>query len=588
MSSLEIDLDDVLEELGHFGKYQILSFVLMGFPTLFLAATSTSFVFTAAELNYRCYVPDCDGSPVGADFSPHWLQNAVPVDTRGDLLKPAHCRRYIRNSSVVADIFNSTCPALLFTNTTERCDEWVYEGFETSIQSEWDITCDEELWKLGMVGTVNNFGYLLGLPVFGYISDRFGRKKVFMYGMGLTSILGFARAYANNYMTYLVLEFLAMFVMGGNFSSIFILGMELMGPKRRAVAGIVINAFDSLGPAILGLAAWWLKDWKKLILALYVPSLLFIAYYWLLQESVRWLMAQGRMKEAGDIVKAAAKTNGVILSEGALKKFDVAQKPQRKECSHMLVAEGEGDGQIHVCCEERELPSTPSLQTAVLQVFRSHVLLPRLLNCCYCWITNTFVYTGLSLNSVSLAGNKYENFVLSSLVEQPACILTYFMMDSIGRKATLCSTLVFSGTACFACLLVPNDLTWVTTMLFMMAKFAITVSFCALYSFTAEIFPTQLRNSLLGTCSMIGRLGSLAATQTSTLARYMESLPLILYGSMTVASGLLALLFPETKNTKMPDTVEDAENFGRKPSRKFSSLVTSETCNVKGSADAAA
>lgn len=48
----------------------------------------------------------------------------------------------------------------------------------------------------------------------------------------------------------------------------------------------------------------------------------------------------------------------------------------------------------------------------------------------------------------------------------------------------------------------------------------------------------------------------------------MDSLPLILYGTMAVSSGLLALLFPETKNTKMPDTVEDAENFGRRPSRK--------------------
>lgn len=315
---MEIDLDDILEELGHFGKYQILSFLLMGFPTLFLAATSTSFVFTAAELQYRCLVPECEGEGGGAGDGQErqsWLRAALPAD---DL--PGRCERY--------DL-DGVCPAPGAPppnpNATIRCDAWVFEGGETSIQSEWNITCDEELWKLGMVGTVNNLGYLLGLPVFGYVSDRFGRKKVFMYGTALTCVLGFARAYADSYITYVVLEFLAMFVMGGNFSSIFILGMELMGPKRRAVAGIVINAFDSLGPAVLGLVAWWLRDWKKLIFALYLPSLLFVAYYWLLQESVRWLMSQGRMKEAGDIVKAAAKTNGVVLSEGALKKFEVAR-----------------------------------------------------------------------------------------------------------------------------------------------------------------------------------------------------------------------------------------------------------------------
>lgn len=44
----------------------------------------------------------------------------------------------------------------------------------------------------------------------------------------------------------------------------------------------------------------------------------------------------------------------------------------------------------------------------------------------------------------------------------------------------------------------------------------------------------------------------------------MESLPLILFGTMSVTSGLLVLFFPETLNTKLPDTIEEAEVIGRK------------------------
>ena len=43
----------------------------------------------------------------------------------------------------------------------------------------------------------------------------------------------------------------------------------------------------------------------------------------------------------------------------------------------------------------------------------------------------------------------------------------------------------------------------------------------------------------------------------------MASLPLILFGAISLFSGLLALYFPETHHTKLPDTIEEAENIGK-------------------------
>lgn len=40
------------------------------------------------------------------------------------------------------------------------------------------------------------------------------------------------------------------------------------------------------------------------------------------------------------------------------------------------------------------------------------------------------------------------------------------------------------------------------------------------------------------------------------------SLPLIMFGAMASSSGLLALAFPETHNTKLPDTIKDALHIG--------------------------
>lgn len=48
----------------------------------------------------------------------------------------------------------------------------------------------------------------------------------------------------------------------------------------------------------------------------------------------------------------------------------------------------------------------------------------------------------------------------------------------------------------------------------------------------------------------------------------MSALPLILFGSLSIVSGVLSLLFPETLNTTLPDTIEEAENIGKNIPKK--------------------
>jgi hypothetical protein len=45
--------------------------------------------------------------------------------------------------------------------------------------------------------------------------------------------------------------------------------------------------------------------------------------------------------------------------------------------------------------------------------------------------------------------------------------------------------------------------------------------------------------------------------------QYLESLPLFLFGGMSILSGLFSLSFPETLNSKLPDTVREAESMGK-------------------------
>lgn len=73
-----------------------------------------------------------------------------------------------------------------------------------------------------------------------------------------------------------------------------------------------------------------------------------------------------------------------------------------------------------------------------------------------CRITNVLVYYGLSLNSVKLGSNKYTSFVLVCLVELPAYIAVYVLIRRVGRRLTLCSTLLLSGACCLVVIVVPE------------------------------------------------------------------------------------------------------------------------------------
>lgn len=51
--SLDKDLDSVLEELGEFGKFQIINYIFISIPIFLFAGFSLSYVFAAGQLNYR-------------------------------------------------------------------------------------------------------------------------------------------------------------------------------------------------------------------------------------------------------------------------------------------------------------------------------------------------------------------------------------------------------------------------------------------------------------------------------------------------------------------------------------------------------
>ncbi|VVC35894.1 Sugar transporter, conserved site,Major facilitator superfamily domain,Major facilitator, sugar [Cinara cedri] len=550
MTKKTIDIDVLLEEVGEFGRYQKCYIFLLGLALLFTASSTLSFVFTTGDMNYRCLIPKCDSEMETVVYKPPWLNWAVPFHEN----TPAKCQRYAAKNPHDNDSLVLVLPQCQYNNfnksSVEDCDEFVFEsGGESTIVSAFNIFCKNNKWKLTVVGTLNNIGQFVSLPISGFLSDKYGRKNIIIIGSVLAATFGILRGLSINYAMFLACEFFDAFFSGGVYSATFIMGLGLVGGKHRVFASTILSGFYPIGEATVGLMFWYIRDWRKFLIFINLPGLFFALAYTIIPESVRWLITAGKMDEAIEELKCIAKHNGRKLSDESLKMLDMYKNANEKE---MAIDENT----LHAASSSRS--------QAFKRAMSSKRIMFRMLNCSFCWMINTLVYYGLSMSAGSIVGNRYGNFILCSLVEIPALILVLKILNNYGRRESQCCTLLLCSSLCISTVFIPNHAVILNIVLYLVGKFSITVSFVILYMYTAEMFPTEIRHSLLGICSMFGRIGSMVAPQTPLLATYFgESAPLLLFGGAALVSGLLALLFPETYNKRMPDTVLEAEEIGK-------------------------
>ncbi|MEQ2203975.1 hypothetical protein XENOCAPTIV_006019, partial [Xenoophorus captivus] len=177
------------------------------------------------------------------------------------------------------------------------------------------------------------------------------------------------------------------------------------------------------------------------------------------------------------------------------------------------------------------------------------------------WNTLTIAYFALSLNTANLHGNAYFNCFLSALVEMPAYVLSWVMFRWCSRRMSIFSSLSSGGVFLLIIQLIPANLVAASITFEMMGKFAVSTAFAVVYAYTAELYPTVLRNTAVGACSMASRIGSIIAPFFIYLRTYSVSLPYILMGSLTTAAGLLSLLLPESFGMPLPDTISHMQQF---------------------------
>lgn len=317
-----------------------------------------------------------------------------------------------------------------------------------------------------------------------------------------------------------------------------VLTAEWVSSKHRVLSNNIISFAVIIGETILALAAMYFQYIRTFLLVLYAPGLLGLAYFWILPESVRWLYATGRADKAEQILKSTAKAN----------KKEIAQKTLDQ-----IRSKYEVQGTVEI--------ENNNTKVSLLSIFKSKMLILRLISLSFCWLVNVFVYNGLGILSTKLEGdeNKYLSFIIVAWAELPSIVVVYFILDRIGRRATLCGSYLISGAAIILSAIVPDSSTSLILIFFLISKCAITSGFMAIYIYTAELWPTSQRQTMMGLCSMVGRIGGMLAPVAVYFVYILPELPSIIFGSAGIFAGILILFSPETLGKKLPDTIEEVK-----------------------------
>ncbi|XP_014692897.3 solute carrier family 22 member 7 isoform X2 [Equus asinus] len=523
--------EELLEEVGGFGPFQLRNVALLALPRMLLPLHFLLPIFLAAVPAHRCALP---GAPANFSHQDLWLEAHLPREPDGTL---SSCLRFthpqaLPNTTLEGE--GQSAGELEGEPSTVPCPQgWEYDRseFSSTIATEWDLVCEQK----GLNRAASTFffaGVLVGAVAFGYLSDRFGRRRLLLVAYVSVLVLGLASAASVSYIMFAITRTLTGVALAGFTIIVMPLELEWLDVRHRTVAGVLSSTFWTGGMMLLALVGYLIRDWRWLLLAVTLPCALGIISLWWVPESARWLLTQGRVAEAHVYLVRCARLNGRPLSEDGLSQEALSK-----------VAAGERGVR----------------RPSYLDLFRTPRLRYISLCCMVMWFGVNFSYYGLSLDVSGLGLNVYHTQLLFGVVELPAKLLVYVLVRHVGRRLTQAGMLLGSALALGLGLLVSSEVGSWGVALAVMGKGFSEGAFTTAYLFTSELYPTVLRQTGLGLTALVGRLGGSLAPLAALLDEVWLPLPKLAYGGIALLAACTALLLPETRQAQLPETIQDVE-----------------------------
>lgn len=201
-----------------------------------------------------------------------------------------------------------------------------------------DIQFHPNKWELGLIGAASPTGAIFGAMMLGYLTDKIGRKKLYVGSMGLFVIFSFLSAAAWSVNALILFRFLLGIGIGADYpiSSTYL--SEFMPKKLRSraiISAFSFQALGALGGAAIGLVILiFYPDptaWRWMLGITIIPAIIIGLMRTQLPESALWLQSKNQHKKAAEIVakvigKQKSNTVSLIVSDKVVQHKEFQKK----------------------------------------------------------------------------------------------------------------------------------------------------------------------------------------------------------------------------------------------------------------------
>ncbi|EQB74153.1 MAG: hypothetical protein AMDU4_FER2C00028G0060 [Ferroplasma sp. Type II] len=421
------------------------------------------------------------------------------------------------------------------------------DGYDISIISVALIVMSKPVYGLNtdfgkaMIAASTVIGMLFGAIIFGYITDLYGRRTMYMYDMALFIVLTAAEAFSWNFASLFILRFILGLGLGADYA----IGATIIGefsPVKYRGKLLVTNVLSwFLGAAVASISGFLLlplgnQSWRYMFLLGIIPAVIILILRRDVPESARWLTNKGKTKEAADVERELTGTTDNLA---------IIKRDNKNPLKELL----------------------------------SRKYLKSLLFVGIFWFTFDASFYGISIFSptiLELLGLKARMAILGSAVFDMFAILgsviAILLIDRIGRKGI--TIIGFSGMVVSLAALgiitfyVPNKSAFITDGALIFAMFLIFYVTEAIgpgstdFVYPIELFPTEDRATAQGFGTSVSRVGAILGITTFPfiVTIYGFSTSLFFFTGLSVI-GLLATVFlaTETKGKTLEEINEIEE-----------------------------
>ncbi|MHA4259830.1 MFS transporter [Bacillus cereus] len=379
---------------------------------------------------------------------------------------------------------------------------WLFDAMDVgmlsfvmvALQKDWGLSTQE----MGWIGSINSIGMAVGALIFGILSDKIGRKSVFIITLLLFSIGSGLTALTTTLAMFLVLRFLIGMGLGGELPVASTLVSESVEAHERGKIVVLLESFWAGGWLIAALISYFVipkYGWGVAMVLSAVPALYALYLRWNLPDSPRFQKVEKR--------------------PSVIENIKSVWSGEYRKATIMLWI-------LWFCV-----------------VFSYYGM--------FLWLPSVMVLKGFSLIK------SFQYVLIMTLAQLPGYFTAAWFIERLGRKFVLVTYLI--GTACSAYLFGVADSLTVLIVAGMLLSFFNLGAWGALYAYTPEQYPTVIRGTGAGMAAAFGRIGGiLGPLLVGYLVASEASLSLIFTifcGSILIGVFAVIILGQETKQREL-------------------------------------